>query len=161
MSLWCSRLQIQHCHCSGLGHCCGTGWSLAQEFSYAAVTAKKKKKFNPKSILIQNFILKFPHEIFFLNLKTKIKPIKLSSFYARGHFFLLHHFKYKKIHWRIEWLAKGDLLYSTENCTQYSVIIYRGKESEREWICYRYNRITLLYSRNYFNLVNQLYFNKT
>ena len=29
----------------------------------------------------------------------------------------------------------GDLLYSTENFTQYSVIIYMGKESEREWVC--------------------------
>ena len=28
-----------------------------------------------------------------------------------------------------------DLLYSTENSTQYSVKIYEGKESEREWMC--------------------------
>ena len=27
------------------------------------------------------------------------------------------------------------LLYSTENSTQYSVIIYVGKESEKEWLC--------------------------
>ena len=33
----------------------------------------------------------------------------------------------------VEQLAKGDLLYRTENPTQYSVIIYMGKESE--WIC--------------------------
>lgn len=32
----------------------------------------------------------------------------------------------------MERLAKGDLLCSTENATQYSVIIYLGKESE--WI---------------------------
>ena len=31
-----------------------------------------------------------------------------------------------------EWLASGDLLYSTENSTQYPVIICVGKESERE-----------------------------
>ena len=35
----------------------------------------------------------------------------------------------------IELLANGDLLYCTENSTQYSVIIYVGKESKREWIC--------------------------
>ena len=35
----------------------------------------------------------------------------------------------------MEWLANKDLLYSTENSTQYSVIIYVRKESEREWIC--------------------------
>ena len=29
----------------------------------------------------------------------------------------------------MEWLANGDLLHSTENSTQYSVIIYVGKES--------------------------------
>ena len=26
-----SRLQIQHCHCSGLGHCCGAGLSSSLE----------------------------------------------------------------------------------------------------------------------------------
>ena len=35
----------------------------------------------------------------------------------------------------MEKLANGDLLYSTENSTQYSAIIYVGKESEREWMC--------------------------
>ena len=30
----------------------------------------------------------------------------------------------------MEWLANGDLLYSTENSTQCSVLIYVGKESE-------------------------------
>ena len=28
-----------------------------------------------------------------------------------------------------------ETCYSTENFTQYSVIIYVGKESKREWIC--------------------------
>ena len=28
-----------------------------------------------------------------------------------------------------------DLLYSTGNVTQYSVMIYMGKESEKEWTC--------------------------
>ena len=37
--------------------------------------------------------------------------------------------------WYIECLAKGDLLYSTRNSTQYSVIISMGKESEKEWMC--------------------------
>ena len=35
----------------------------------------------------------------------------------------------------MELLAIGDMLYITEKYTQYSVIIYVGKESEREWIC--------------------------
>ena len=34
----------------------------------------------------------------------------------------------------IEWLTNGDLLYITENPTQYSVIVCGGKEHEREWI---------------------------
>ena len=37
--------------------------------------------------------------------------------------------------WYMEWLVNGDLLYSPENPTQYSVIIYMGKESEKEWLC--------------------------
>ena len=44
-----------------------------------------------------------------------------------------------------------DLLCSTGNIIQYSVII----------CVYMYNWITSLYSRNYHKLVNQLYFNKT
>ena len=32
------------------------------------------------------------------------------------------------------WLASGELLYGTENSTQYSAIISLGKESEKEWI---------------------------
>ena len=51
-----------------------------------------------------------------------------------------------------EWLANRDLLYSRENSTQDSVIIYMGKESQKEW--------TLLYSRNYHITVNQIYFKK-
>ena len=35
-------------------------------------------------------------------------------------------------HRYMERLVDGDLLWSTENTTQYSVIIYVGKESERE-----------------------------
>ena len=54
-----------------------------------------------------------------------------------------------------------DLLDSTENSTKYSVIIYVGKESEREQIVYMYNQSTLCYSRNDHKLVNQLYLNKT
>ena len=27
-----------------------------------------------------------------------------------------------------------DLMYSTENSTQYSLITYMGKESEKEWV---------------------------
>ena len=35
----------------------------------------------------------------------------------------------------IEWMVNGDLLCSTENATQYSVIIYIGKGPEKECIC--------------------------
>ena len=35
----------------------------------------------------------------------------------------------------MELLANGDLLYSIGNSTQYSVIIYVGKEPEKEWMC--------------------------
>ena len=64
--------------------------------------------------------------------------------------------------WYIELHANGELLYSMWNSIQYSVIIYMGKESEKECMCiYVYNWITLLCSRNYHHVVNQLYFNKT
>ena len=34
----------------------------------------------------------------------------------------------------IEWINNKDLLYSTENCMQYSVINHNGKEYEKEYI---------------------------
>ncbi len=34
----------------------------------------------------------------------------------------------------IGWVNNKDLLYSTGNATQYSVITYMGKESKKEWI---------------------------
>ena len=59
-------------------------------------------------------------------------------------------------------------VYSTENSTQYSVIIYVGKELQRKWtyvcvcvcVCVCITE-SLLYSRNFHRIVNQLYFNKT
>ena len=49
-------------------------------------------------------------------------------------------------------------LYSTEDSTQYSVIICVGRE--REWMCVHIQlKITLLYRRNYHNL--EIYFSKT
>ena len=34
----------------------------------------------------------------------------------------------------IKWITNKDLLYSTGNFTQYSVMAYMGKESKKEWI---------------------------
>ena len=60
----------------------------------------------------------------------------------------------------MEWLANGDLLYSTENSTQYYVMVYVGKESERKWMCAHGWLNHFVVSGIYHNLVNQLYFNK-
>ena len=35
----------------------------------------------------------------------------------------------------MEWMVNMDLLYSTGNYTQYSVLTYMGKESEKECVC--------------------------
>ena len=32
-------------------------------------------------------------------------------------------------------VLNGEMLHSTENSTQYSVITYMGKESKKEWMC--------------------------
>ena len=34
----------------------------------------------------------------------------------------------------IKWITYKNLLYSTGNSTQYSVMTYMGKESKKEWI---------------------------
>ena len=38
-----------------------------------------------------------------------------------------------------KYIANKDLLYSTGNSTQYSVITYMGKESEKNGYVYMYN----------------------
>ena len=35
----------------------------------------------------------------------------------------------------IKWITNKDLLYSTRNSPQYSVMTYMGKGSKEEWIC--------------------------
>ena len=35
----------------------------------------------------------------------------------------------------MKWMVNRDLLYSKGNSTQYSLVSYMGKESEKEWIC--------------------------
>ena len=34
----------------------------------------------------------------------------------------------------IKQIINKDLLYSTGNCTQYSVMTYMGKDSKKEWV---------------------------
>ena len=55
--------------------------------------------------------------------------------------------------WYMEWLANGDLLCSTGNSTKCSMIIFMGKESQKNVYFSVYNWTTLLYSRNYHNIV--------
>ena len=56
-------------------------------------------------------------------------------------------------------MTNKDLLYSTGNSVQYSVMTCLGKESEKSEYMYMYDCFTLLYSRNKHHIVNQLYFN--
>ena len=56
-------------------------------------------------------------------------------------------------------ITNKDLLYSTGNSTQCSVMTYVRKES-KEWYVFMYNWAILLYSRNWHNIVNQLMANK-
>ena len=63
----------------------------------------------------------------------------------------------KQLH--IGWINNKVLLYSTGNYIQYPAINHNGKEYEKECV-YMYNGITVLYSRNEHNIVNQLYFHK-
>ena len=51
----------------------------------------------------------------------------------------------------MKWIVNGDLQYSTGNCTQYSLCEKNLKKNG-------YDCVTLLYSRNYHNVVH---FNKT
>ena len=57
-------------------------------------------------------------------------------------------------------MANRALLYA-ENATQSSVTIYVGKKLKENGCVYMYNSTTLLYNRNYYNIVNLLHFNKT
>ena len=50
-------------------------------------------------------------------------------------------------------------MYSTENYIEYPVINHNGKEYKKEHT-HVYNWVTLLYSRDWHKIVNQLYVNK-
>ena len=54
---------------------------------------------------------------------------------------------------------KLDKLYSTEDCVQSPGIEHDGDDMRKECICLHYG-VTLLYSINWHNIVNQLCFNK-
>ena len=58
----------------------------------------------------------------------------------------------------LEWINKV-LLCSTGNHTEYPVINHNGKEHLKQESIYMYTWGTLLYSRDWHNTVNQLYFN--
>ena len=60
----------------------------------------------------------------------------------------------------IKQITNKDLLHSPGNYTQYFVITYKGKESEKNRYIFMCNWITLLYTWNEHNIINQLYFNK-
>ena len=55
-------------------------------------------------------------------------------------------------HRHMEQLANRALLYRTDNSTQYSLVIYVGKNQNA--YMYMYDWVTQLYSRNYHSLVN-------
>ena len=48
---WLSRLRIQHCHCSGSGHCCGVGSIPGLGTFRCCGHDQKKEKKNPKTWL--------------------------------------------------------------------------------------------------------------
>ena len=58
-------------------------------------------------------------------------------------------------------MVNRDLLYSTRDSAPCSLITYMGKEFKKNGYMYVYNGVTLLYSRNDHNIVNQLESNKT
>ena len=63
--------------------------------------------------------------------------------------------KCKLLH--LEWISNEVLLYSTGNYIQSLGIEYDGRQYENMYI-YIYDWVTMLYSRNRHNAVNQLYF---
>ena len=58
-----------------------------------------------------------------------------------------------------KWISSEGLLYSTGNYIQSPGIDHDGKEYKKKNV-YMFDWVTLLYSRNWHNTVNQLYFNK-
>ena len=72
VALWCSRLKIQYCHCSSLGHCCGTGsftvsgTSTCHGYGHTYQKQNKTKQKNLKSEIPYN------SEILFLGIYPNI-----------------------------------------------------------------------------------------
>lgn len=61
--------------------------------------------------------------------------------------------------WYMEWLANENLLYGTEKFIFCDGSMWE-KNLEKNGYVYMCNWLTLLYKRNYHNIVNQWYFNK-
>ena len=64
----------------------------------------------------------------------------------------------------LEWVNHEFLIYRTGSYIQDPVINHNGREDKEKNVSihahtYVYNRVTLLYSRDWYNSVNQLYFN--
>ena len=59
----------------------------------------------------------------------------------------------------VKWISNKVLLYSTENYIQYPLINHNGKEYEKTMCMYITESLSCT-SRNLYNIVNQLYFNK-
>ena len=64
--------------------------------------------------------------------------------------------RYNLLH--LEWINDKVLMSSTGNYIQYLLINHNGKEDKKECI-YVYNGVTLLYSRDWHNILNQLHVN--
>lgn len=58
-------------------------------------------------------------------------------------------------------VTNKDLLYRTENSTQYSAVPYRGKASTKEWCVYMDHWSTSLHAWKEHNMITQLHANKS
>lgn len=73
--MWCSRLWIQCCHCSGSGHCCGTGLISAQGASICCGPPhhhhqKKRKRWKSKIIVVNRYTQQYYRFALYTNQKS-------------------------------------------------------------------------------------------
>ena len=87
LPLWCSRLRIWWCHCSGLGHCCGEGSvpGLGISICQGASKMKKKKQLlsHHQSLLVLFSFSFFSYLYIFYTLVTTYKYRSLARIYIK------------------------------------------------------------------------------
>ena len=143
-----------------LTECHLTNTAAARDYRISEVSQQEKDKFIWYHLCVQS---KLWHRWTYLQNRRKLTDIENRIVVSKGKRGGKDTRNLRLVngnYFHLEWKNNKVLMYSTRNYIQYLVINHKGKEYLKKECMYLYNWVTLLYSRDRYNIVNQLYFNK-